>query len=198
MADEIIDVAYDEQKPDSIGPVGGSWGHLVPPKVGYHPVRFRMRIETIKQDIVLVCDYDPTEFTEQHNMAWETTPITGRGTDPVQFKTISPREWSMKLLFNTLGDNQATRNSAQEKFVSDALAKLKRMSYPSNFQGNTVTSDSGGALRPPTLKVFLTTDHLSCVITKMSTTIKAIHPTQRYPTRAEVDITFTEFVEFSY
>ena len=168
------------------------------PVGGYHPMRYRMTIYAEDGTGTLVCDYDPAEFTEVHNMDWEATPVTGRGTTPIQFKTVNPREWSMKLFFNTLGDNQYTRSQSQERTVRDSLDLLRKMANPVYYGGGlSYTATSGANLRPPTLVVYLIDIAFRCVITKMSIIHKAIHPTSRIPTRAEVDISFTEYVESS-
>lgn len=168
------------------------------PVSGYSPMRYRMTIFAETAAYLLTCDYDPAEFTETHNMDWKSVPVAGRKTTPIAFLTVNPREWSMKLFFNTLGDNTNTRSPNQEKTVRDSLDILRKMANPSFYGGTgavSVTTD--GQERPPTLVVYLIDRAFRCVITKMAINHKAIHPTTRIPTRAEVDITFTEFVESS-
>lgn len=197
MADALIEEYYREDKPSDAFKVGKDMFSTTLSSVnGYHPRRTRMTIVTDPITDTLVCDYDPTEFTETHNMDWESTPVTGRTTTPIAFKTVNPREWSMKLFFNTLGDNSKTRSDSQEKSVRGALNILRKMANPGFYNG-TATSSSDEAQRPPTLIVFLIDQSFRCVITKMTVNYKAIHPLERYPTRAEVDITFSEFVESS-
>jgi hypothetical protein len=203
MANDVLIDEYfrKDPKPASIIDTGGDVFRGNPaPSYGYHPMRFRMLIMAeAPANYSLTCDYDPSEFTETHNMDWESTPVTGKSTTPIAFKTVNPREWSMKLFFNTLGDNEKARSESQERTVRGALDILRKMANPSFYGGaNAIDVTTDGNSRPPTLVVFLTDGPpFRCVITKMSITTKAIHPTTRIPTRAEVDIAFTEFVESS-
>jgi hypothetical protein len=162
---------------------------------GYHPNNMRMLISSEKGGLTVRCHYDPTDFTETYSMDWAVTPVTGKSTSPVEFKTVNPREWSMKLLFNSLGED-AKRQTNGLDTVEASLATLRKMSMPSFYSGGSgrTSSDESGE-RPPTLLVFLTDQAFRCVITRLTVTRKAIHPQSRAATRAEVDIAFTEFVE---
>ena len=158
------------------------------PSVGYHPNNQRMTVYPEGGGQVLYCQYDPTEFTEKYTAEWHKTEIVGSAITPIQFKFIRPREWSMKLLLNDLGSDSVARSPKVES-VDTGLAILRSWFLPSGIAG----ASSIGQDRPPTLRVILINEVFVCCLTDMTVVRKAIHPTNRSTTRAEVSVVFTEF-----
>lgn len=158
------------------------------PSIGYHPNVKRMRIQSEDGGDPLICHYDPTEFTEKYTAEWEKVPITGGAISPIAFKFVRPREWSMKLLFNDLGEDLSKRTTGVRSTES-ALFMLRGWFLPEGV----VASSSAHGDRPPVLNVIIVNELYRCCLTDMSVVYKAVHPTSRVPTRAEVNVTFTEF-----
>lgn len=169
---------------------------------GYHPRMARMIIVPERSyahnSTRLYCHYDPTEFTEAYNIEWKIVPITLAGLAPPVFTQVEPRKWSMRLFFNELGES-VSRKNPNTVSVDESITKLRGFALPSSYASFTNTgigaSSTASGEPPPKLLVFLISKVFRCIISEMSIVRKAIHPTERRTTRAEIDVTFLEYTE---
>jgi hypothetical protein len=167
-------------------------GISVKPSIGYHPNNERMKIVQERTGTTLFCHYDPTEFVEKYTSEWEKPPISGTASQPIVFKYIRAREWSMKLLFNDLGEDSSRRSEGMLS-TEASLSMLRRWFLP-QYAGGFGTSSKVGADRPASLFVMLTNQVFHCCLTDLSIVRKAIMPVvPRFTTRAEVSVVFTEY-----
>lgn len=167
--------------------------------VGYHTVKRPMYIKVYKSPKggpVLQCHYDPKDFTETYAVEYADVPATGSAVSPIQFKVSKPRKWSMKLLFNDLGVNPASRSPGAVSCDS-SLAMLHGFTLPLSVggYGRPGTSSEGDAKKPPVLLVFLLGTAFKCHITSLSVKRLKIDPGAHYTLRAEADVEFTEYID---
>jgi hypothetical protein len=184
------------------------WRSSVGGSGGYHPRNTRMTIAVLNGEARIRCHYDPTEFTESFTTEWKIVPITTAGVNPAVFTTAEPRRWSMKLLFNDLGEDSSRDLGAgsARADVDTQLALLRAFALPQIYgqlisgvslglqSTNGVSSNSDG-LPPPILVVFLINRAFRCVLKELTIVRKAIHPLTRATTRAEADVVFLEYTE---
>ena len=171
----------------SKGPVSSS---------GYHPNKSTMYIRLQRSNGVgLHCHYDPKDFVDKYTAEYADVPVTGHYLNPIVFTVARPRKWTMKLLFNELGRDPKVQNSSAMT-VDDSISFLRGFMMPKNYGGFGASSKIGGE-KPPVLLVFLTNEIFICHLTDMSIKRLKIHPTNRSTLRAEIDVSFTEFVPSS-
>ena len=166
------------------------------PSIGYHPRLNRMTVRPKRWQSgdTLFCHYDPKEFVEKYDAEWHNTEVTGAMTTPIVFKFVRPRQWSMKLLLNTLGGDP--NRDSPTAGVDGELQQLRIWFLPRGAGGIGSVATNGD--KPPVLLVSLIdAEVFPCCLTGLIVTRKAIHPMDRFTTRAEVDVVFTEFLEGS-
>jgi hypothetical protein len=160
--------------------------------VGYHPNTNIMQIKSESSGGLLTCHYNPTQFIERYTAEWHHTEITGTGIAPIVFKFVKPREWEIKLLFNSLGEDSNTVRMPRDT-VSDCINQLRSWFLPGGTGGGI--GSRVGNVRPPVLYVYLINEKFRCCLTGLSLTYLAIDPNSGVPTRALADTVFTEFLE---
>lgn len=166
---------------------------------GYHPVNKRMIIRPeVDPSKELLCHYDPSEFSEEYTAEYADVPVVGDTIQPIAYKFSHPRKWTMKLLFNDLGESFDKRQQTDTKTTQEALDYLRAFMTPKNYRGVVSIANSD---KPPVLLVFLTNQYFRCCLTTMTVRRLKIHPSgglgmmRGQALRAEVDVTFVEFIE---
>jgi len=171
--------------------------------VSLHPRQTKMRIqERDNPGAFLLVHFNPTEWSDAKEVDYEEVEVPGRGTETVQFKMGKPREISMTLFLNEWGQNHRIQKSVEE-----SIEWLRDKQVPKG--GSEGGLFGWGAVEPaPPILQLVWREVFTCVLTSVHVTRQKMRPATAaggsfggFPKkefdaiRAEVEVTFKEFVE---